>query len=76
MWAVKKILATSNDMRMLGRERENNCVLITPLHLGALTSINEILLITPLMNFALICKDRMAIPLSFCKIKEFPRLES
>ena len=67
----KKSLATLNDMRMLGRERERNSVyyfscLCT---IGALISINVV-------NFPLICKDRTAIPLSFFKIKEFPRLES
>ena len=68
---VKKSLATLNDMRMLGRERERNSVSYVS-HLctfGALISIN-------VMNFALICKDRTAIPLNLCKIQEFPRLES
>ena len=56
MWAANKILATSNDMRMLGREREINGVFYFS-HLctfGAFISIN-------LMDFAMICKDRIAV---------------
>ena len=57
----KKSLATLNDMRMLGREREKNGVLYfshrcTP---GALISIN-------VMNFTLICKDRVTVSLTSC----------
>ena len=68
---IEKSLAVSGDMRMLGREREDNGVSYFS-HLctfGALISIN-------VMNFALICKDRTAISLNLCKIQEFPRLES
>ena len=67
----QKIPCKSNDMRILGRERERNGDPYVS-HLctfGALISINVI-------NFALICKDRTAISLSLCKIQEFPRLES
>ena len=67
----KKSLATLNDMRMLGREREINGDSFFS-HLctfGASISTN-------VMNLALICKDRTAISLNLCKIQEFPRLES
>ena len=69
--ACQKSLATLNDMRMLGRERERKGLYYFS-HLctiGASISIN-------IMNFALICKDRTAISLNLCKIQEFPRLES
>ena len=59
MWAAKKILAPSYDMRMLGRERERNGALYLS-HLctfGALISIN-------VMKFALICKYHLTVSVS------------
>ena len=67
----QKFLASSNDMRMLGREREN----ISIYYLAHLCTFCALISIN-VMNFALICKDRTAISLNLCKIQEFPRLES
>ena len=54
--ACQKSLATLNDMRMLGRERERNgvCYFSHLCTFGALISIN-------VMKFALICKDRLTV---------------
>ena len=62
-------LISDDSVYMLSRNIKDSISLLTPLHLGALISIN-------VMNFALICKDRTAISLNLCKIQEFPRLES